>query len=101
MRKVLAFSFIVILVLAFWGCNNLEVKEDDVYVATSKLISANYRESVSFLSDSRLWVLQFENGMTVRIDIGSFDTNPGMFHVGSNYKIYHSPDDLFWKVQKE
>ena len=64
--------------------------ENNVYVTTSKLISAEYHKNVSFLSEAKWWVLKFENGMVIKIEIGLFQTSPvqKMYHIGSNYKIY-------------
>ena len=103
MRQIWLFGFIVIVCLGFFGCSDLEVKPDDIYKDTSKLIQADYySDAGGFGSMSQYyWVLKFENGMVVTLDLCLQNNKPMSFQIGAIYEIYQSPTNQYrWKVKK-
>ena len=103
MRRFLALGFIVILALGFWGCSDLEVKPDDIYKDTSKLIQADYySDAGGFGSITQYyWVLKFENGMVITLDLCFQNNKPMSFQIGTTYEIYQSSTSQYrWKVRK-
>ena len=102
MKKIV--FLVLLIVLVFYACNELEVKENDVCISTSKLIQADhYIKAGGFMSAGEdYWILKFENGLIITLDCVFQSNRPMAFYVGASYKIYQSPENQYrWKVQKE
>jgi len=95
MKKYLV---LVLLVGIFACADTLTVKEGDIYLGTSKLTEAEYYHYRNFVSASEYWVLKFENGMVIRLDLRMEKHKPGVFLVGQLYEIY--TDGTWHKAKK-
>ena len=95
-KRILIVFFVIFLIACV---DTLSVKNTDEYLGVSKLISARYhKDSGGFLSnDEEHWVLNFENGMTVTLDLNQEKYKPKYFEVGKEYEIY--TDGTYMKVK--